>query len=213
MKNLPSLFSALLILSQASSSVFAAEVQAPMVRFMQIAQGIYRGAQPGSRGNVDPVMNEAGEHLMSADYAFLKSIGIQTILNLRNPKIEPAIVHKEEELSVRAGLNFENQIISEVTEIEQGQSPIPSDEQLVSALKFISNPMNQPVYIHCFHGKDRTGLVAALYRVYYQNWTPVRAYKEMRMMGFTPLEVGLEAYFWTHATKIDDLTQSLGLSK
>jgi protein tyrosine phosphatase (PTP) superfamily phosphohydrolase (DUF442 family) len=41
-----------------------------------------------------------------------------------------------------------------------------------------------PVLIHCKHGQNRTGLIAALYRVIYQGWSKQQALAEMRGGGF-----------------------------
>jgi len=36
-----------------------------------------------------------------------------------------------------------------------------------------------PVLLHCQHGADRTGLVSAMYRLLYQNWTREQALDEL----------------------------------
>jgi protein tyrosine/serine phosphatase len=41
-----------------------------------------------------------------------------------------------------------------------------------------------PVYIHCLHGKDRTGFVCAAYRMRIQCWSFKVAIKEMFDLGF-----------------------------
>ncbi len=52
-----------------------------------------------------------------------------------------------------------------------------------AALRIMNDPKYQPVYFHCAHGADRTGLVAALYRVQNQNWSMIEAYDEMTDKG------------------------------
>jgi protein tyrosine/serine phosphatase len=41
-----------------------------------------------------------------------------------------------------------------------------------------------PVLLHCLHGADRTGLVTAMYRMIYQNWSKADAEAEMRQGNF-----------------------------
>ena len=41
-----------------------------------------------------------------------------------------------------------------------------------------------PVLLHCQHGADRTGLITALYRILYQDWTKEAALDEMRHGNF-----------------------------
>jgi len=58
------------------------------------------------------------------------------------------------------------------------------DEDAIAALRSIREAQQQgAVLIHCRHGQNRTGLVAALYRVIYQGWSKEEAIKEMRQ-GF-----------------------------
>lgn len=39
---------------------------------------------------------------------------------------------------------------------------------------------NGAVLIHCYHGADRTGLIAGMYRIIYQGWTAEEAKAEMQ---------------------------------
>lgn len=43
---------------------------------------------------------------------------------------------------------------------------------------------NQPLYIHCFAGQDRTGFVLAMYRILKDNWDCKRAISEARRYGY-----------------------------
>jgi protein tyrosine/serine phosphatase len=60
----------------------------------------------------------------------------------------------------------------------------PSDEALQTFIDLAVNPENQPMFIHCLHGRDRTGLMTALYRIHCDGWTPEKAYEEMLECGF-----------------------------
>ena len=52
------------------------------------------------------------------------------------------------------------------------------------------------VYVHCSLGRDRTGLIAALYRYRYLGWSPQRAFCEMQRGEFNSRLVELDDYFW-----------------
>ncbi len=53
-------------------------------------------------------------------------------------------------------------------------------------LAIMDNPDSYPVLLHCHAGLHRTGVLAAVYRMEYQGWTPARAWQEMRAHGFGP---------------------------
>ena len=58
-------------------------------------------------------------------------------------------------------------------------------EDVVAALAAIrTTEAAGPVLLHCQHGADRTGLIAALYRVLYQGWTKDAALDEMLAGNF-----------------------------
>lgn len=59
-----------------------------------------------------------------------------------------------------------------------------------SILKLFSHNLDQiflsdkPTYIHCQQGKDRTGLIFAIYRCKYEDWNCHKAYDEALSLGF-----------------------------
>lgn len=59
-------------------------------------------------------------------------------------------------------------------------SVMPTKDQAIEYLKFIRDPANQPVHIHCSAGVGRTGMMAALARYSVDGWTLDRALDEAR---------------------------------
>ena len=70
----------------------------------------------------------------------------------------------------------------------------PSTETVNAALALLNDAEAGPVFIHCLHGKDRTGLIIGLYRVHYEHW-PGRRLRGNAPDRFNPALVGLTAYF------------------
>ena len=59
------------------------------------------------------------------------------------------------------------------------------DSDVLAALRAIQEAeANGPVLMHCKHGSDRTGLMAAMYRVVVQGWSKEDALNEMTLGGF-----------------------------
>ena len=69
----------------------------------------------------------------------------------------------------------------------------PKDKVVIDFLKVIHNQKHHPVFVHCFHGADRTGMLCAIYRIVIQKWDREKAIKEMKKYGF---------HFW-HNSLID----------
>ncbi len=59
----------------------------------------------------------------------------------------------------------------------------PSDVQVRAFLATVSDPNQQPVFVHCHKGQDRSGVMVAVYRVVRQGWRPQEAYAEARVRG------------------------------
>jgi hypothetical protein len=53
-------------------------------------------------------------------------------------------------------------------------------------LAIMDDPKSYPVLIHCHAGLHRTGVLTAVYRMEYQNWTTDEAWRDMRANGFGP---------------------------
>ena len=58
------------------------------------------------------------------------------------------------------------------------------DKEVAEFLKLVLDPANQPVFVHCLHGSDRTGMMCAVYRVAHDGWTKEQAVDEWTKGGF-----------------------------
>ncbi len=104
----------------------------------------------------------------------LKDSGVKTIVNLRGE----GGASKKEELAAKAiGLDYYN--------IPMGYSD-PNLAKVSSVLDILRDPAKQPVYIHCMHGADRTGMMVGIHRVLSDGWQFDKAYTEMRGHHFKP---------------------------
>jgi protein tyrosine/serine phosphatase len=97
------------------------------------------------------------------DLLLLRSLGVHTVVNLRRG----SSVAIERAAAERLGMRF-------VHVPWAGASTPPEAE-----LRQIIDVMREGgVYVHCKHGRDRTSLVAATYRVWVDGWPAERAWRE-----------------------------------
>ncbi len=66
-----------------------------------------------------------------------------------------------------------------------------------------------PVLIHCKHGSNRTGLIAAMYRILIQGWSREEALEEMLHGGFGDLDDMEEAARYVKRADIDGIRTAL----
>lgn len=113
-----------------------------------------------------------------------KALGVRTVISLRETDLDTALNEAEN------------------TQLNMVHIPIVTwnirQEALLKALKMI-HVSPKPVLLHCRHGADRTGLVVALYRMVYQDWTKDRVKDELVNGGF-----GYHAIFSNILKVIDD---------
>lgn len=98
----------------------------------------------------------------------LQKMGIKTVLNLR-------AWHDDEDELEGTGLAAEDICF---------HTAHPEEEDVVKFLKIVNDPSKQPVFFHCKHGADRTGMMCAVYRVAMCGWSKDDAVKEMTTGGF-----------------------------
>lgn len=125
--------------------------------FNRVDNNYYRGGQPTIKS-----------------ITALKNIGIRTIINLRNEN--PKKFSKEQKVAIKNGIKYIN--------IPMTPSSPPSEDQINQFFTVLNNPDNLPVFVHCWQGKDRTGIMTALYRLYKYNWSFDSIYEEMRLLGY-----------------------------
>lgn len=123
--------------------------------FHKVNDRLYRGGQP----------KEAG-------FAELKAMGITTVIDLRDDD-ENAL--EEKAMVEKAGMKFINKPLENWSR--------PDEKDIDEILKQITIAANQPVFVHCKRGKDRTGTVMAIYRMTADGWTAKQAGDEAEKYG------------------------------
>lgn len=111
-------------------------------------------------------------------FAELKKLGVKTIINLRAK-------HSDEELIKGLDLNYFSIPINTWN---------LDNKHTARFLSIVMDKSNQPVFVHCQHGSDRTGTMVAVYRVYAQKWKAEDAIKELPVFGFHKIWVNLKKY-------------------
>ncbi len=131
------------------------------------------------RGDVPGVRNFAqisaalyrGAQPTARGFAELKQLGIRTVVNLR-------FLHDDRSKLRGTGLRYLHLPCNAWR---------PKVDHVLECLKVVLSPHHQPVFIHCLHGADRTGTMAAIYRMIEHGWTPDEAVCEIRNFGFHPI--------------------------
>jgi tyrosine-protein phosphatase SIW14 len=116
-----------------------------------------------------------GAQPTSAGMEVLQSLGVKTIVNLR------ALHSDRDEIQ---GLGFRYAHIS-------CKAWHAEEEDVVRFLAIATDPANRPVFLHCEHGADRTGMMIAAYRVMVQGWTSDAAAAELPRFGFHTIWTGI----------------------
>lgn len=98
----------------------------------------------------------------------LKAMGVRTVVNLRS-------FHSDRGAIGDTGLAYEHIYM---------KAWHPEDKEVVRFLQIVTDPRRTPVFVHCQHGADRTGLMCAVYRMVVCGWAYEQAAREMQDGGF-----------------------------
>jgi protein tyrosine/serine phosphatase len=101
----------------------------------------------------------------------LSELGIKTIINLRN---DDALASEEE---------------------------AEADAEVDKILALVTDVQNQPVFVHCKRGSDRTGMVIAIYRILFEGWTSEEAKAEAKRYGLGFWQVKMKDYIGDYAKR------------
>ena len=117
---------------------------------------IYRGAQPSS-----------------ADLEALQRRGVRTILKVNSDDLQ-----SERATAARLGMQLVYVPLSART---VGRQSSCADVQRAYAV--LTDPAAWPVYVHCTHGRDRTGFLVGLFREREERWDWPRVSDELTRYG------------------------------
>jgi hypothetical protein len=152
-------------------------------RFRIVSDGVYAGGNPTSKADGDQ-----GKQA-------LVDLGIRGIISLQGGDIDgtwkgkfsqwnqkgehPEAIAEEQAYFESHGLHWSNYPLNSHAPITPAE-----DHDITEALKEMSfATAKDPVFLHCEHGADRTGLLIALFRVYHEGWAPDLAYEEWLANG------------------------------
>lgn len=129
-------------------------------------------------GRVSPMIYRGAQPLPEG-YATLSKMGIKTVINLRYTHSEKKVVESAGMKSIEIPINTFKRI----------------DSKTVSkVVRLMTDPENQPVYVHCKLGQDRTGMIIAIYRMSIEGWALAEAEDEMQDFGFNDVWYHIKDY-------------------
>lgn len=121
-----------------------------------------------------------GGWLTEEDMRKLSKMGVKTDICLlsptaRNEKDQFAL---EKRMCKELGMDFVS------LALPWGKEP-PAD-MVDTFLKTMNDDKALPAYVHCHHGRDRTGTMVAVYRMNFYGYSGEKALDEMKSFGFKP---------------------------
>jgi tyrosine-protein phosphatase SIW14 len=126
----------------------------------------------------------------------LEKLGVKTVVNLRSS-------HSDRDELKGTSLAYEH---IEMTAWN------PESKDVVRFLKIVSDSNSVPVFVHCQHGADRTGLMCAIYRIAVQGWSKDEAIKEMTEGDFGFHEIWRNLPKYIRSLDIDEIKRDADLN-
>ncbi|VTS01339.1 fused DSP-PTPase phosphatase/NAD kinase-like protein [Tuwongella immobilis] len=119
----------------------------------------------------------------------IQQFGIRTIINLQNEAPDPFIREsyfqkpsiRESEVCAQLGVKY---ILLEPDLLNAEEAPYGRPKVIEDYLKILDDPNAYPVLIHCKAGLHRTGLLTAIYRMEYEQWSLGESIRELKANGF-----------------------------
>jgi protein tyrosine/serine phosphatase len=182
-----SLLAVVQVLGQVPSAIGSPDSESSSLKhFASIDDGVFKGSRPKS----------------DADYRFLQSLHVKYIVDLQ---ALPLLTRFERRKATKYGITVIPGIMN--------ASPFsPSEKHIDQILMILRNERYHPVYFHCKFGRDRTSIIAALYKMYFLGMPAQEATQYLQDSGygfkFGWLRSGLTRYLKKHPTAPVELTLS-----
>ena len=148
-----------------------------LAHFAHIDKQVYVGSKPHT----------------DRDFQFLQSLHVRYIVSAR---FLPFLSGPEKRHAKRYGITL--------LSFPMNASPIaPSEKHVDNILRTLREDQSLPVYLHCVLGRDRTGLISGLYKIYFVGVPKQTAWDEMKQSGFHTwwFVRGLRVYFDEHSAR------------
>jgi Protein tyrosine/serine phosphatase len=133
----------------------------------------------------------------------LQSWGVKSIINLRtNP------LHDQQAWAQEMGIKIHR--------VKTGVMIEPGEKEIEQFIRLVADPANQPAYICCTGGRDRTVFYVALYRMAMEGWTAEQAKGELRahkLRRIWPIFWRYDDILREREAQIHQLAGSLGYPK
>jgi protein tyrosine/serine phosphatase len=137
-----------------------------IVRYVKMKYAEFSEVVPGVLyrcGRMNPEIVEDG----------VRKYGVRTIVDLRGDESAPKGAESEPDWARRNGLSYFNLRVNTSS----------GDEMVANFLVIATTPERRPVLVHCHHGRSRTNLCVAMYRMTQQGWSVEKAFDEMVAFG------------------------------
>jgi tyrosine-protein phosphatase SIW14 len=144
--------------------------------FHQVNEHIYRGGQPDDEA-----------------WSNLAHLGVKTVIDLRREGEGDHSTDAEKQAVEAAGMRY--------LSVPMNGILAPEEEDVAKVLAVLDS--NQPVFVHCKEGKDRTGTVIAVYRMGHDGWQSRAALKEAESYGMHWFEVGMKQYIKNYQAPVE----------
>lgn len=122
-------------------------------------------------------------------YATLKAMGIRTVIDMRTTENERKQVEAAGMKAIAIPIHMTRDGLKEKV------------EQVVAVM---ADPANQPVFVHCRHGQDRTGVVVAAFRMKQQGWRLSDAESEMQAFGFNDVWFNFKRFIRQYGAQLEN---------
>jgi tyrosine-protein phosphatase SIW14 len=137
----------------------------PIPNFHQVNEFVYRGGQPPAES-----------------WQSLAKMGVKTVIDLRRE--DEHSTAEEAKAVAAAGMKYVNVPMKGVV--------APTDAQIATVLGVLNS--QEPVFVHCKKGADRTGTIIACYRISHDRWQRQQALQEAKSHGMGMMQLGLKRY-------------------